>query len=246
MRILFLIFIFSLSMAPVCFAGNYGTLDNRALRTPIEEEKDIPTLVSYLTDGLTEAEDKARVIAAWIAYRVDFDRYKQDKYEESTESKKRNFSLPDSGDPFLTRKGTSEDFAKLFKRMGEAAGLKVEVIEGYTNGDYRDRNKSLWYWNGVEANGQWNLLDISTAAPRDNITQDSRSNRSYARDIQRRLDNPEALNRKSRKESRRNKTLQNDDKWFFVKPKDMIDTHFPLNPDWQLLNPPVTSSRFFK
>ncbi|MBR7159263.1 MAG: hypothetical protein IKD08_06295 [Alphaproteobacteria bacterium] len=246
MRTLLLSFILSISIVFPVLAANYSTLDNRALRTPVEKETDIQTLVDYLTSGLTDAEEKARVIAAWIAYRVDFDTYKQEKYEDSTESNKRDFAIPDSGDPFFTRKGTSKDFADLFQRMAEIAGLQVATIEGYTNSNYRDRASSLWYWNAVVADNKWNLLDISKAAPRSNLDQDSRSNRSYARDIQRRLDNPESLNRKIRKESRRTKVFQEDDKWFFVKPKDMIETHFPRNPDWQLLNPPVRSSRFFK
>ncbi len=246
MRTILLSLILSLVINFPAYSGNYGLLDKRALRTPVEQEKDIPTLVNYLTADLSDEEEKARVIAAWIAYRVDFDHYKQDKYEESTESKKKNFAIPDSGDPFYTRKGTSEDFANLFKRMGEAAGLRVVTIPGYTNTDYRDRASSLWYWNAVAANGEWHLLDISKAAPRDNISQDKRTDRSYARDIQKRLENQEALNRKIRKESRRNKVLQEDDKWFFVKPEDMIESHFPQNPEWQLLNPPVRASRFFK
>lgn len=244
---LLLSFIFILLFTSPLLANNYATIDQRALNTPLDKETDLETLVSYLTEGLDKVEDKTRAIAAWIAYRVDFDNYKYKKYRESVDSNKKDFHIPDSKDAFISRKGISYDFADLFKRMATIAGIDSVIIKGYGKGySLRNKDKVLRYWNAVDANGRWNLLDTSIGAYGNNLDENINTDGGYKLRLDRNIANPRKYYNEIRNASFRNKKLKSDDNWFFVKPQDMIKTHYPEKQEWQLIYPPVSPSSFFR
>lgn len=248
--------IFSVCLSQQSLAAGYGLIDNNARDTPIEVEKSIPELVAYLTKDLTTVEDKARAIAVWIAYHVDFDDYKQKRMENEDKE-----TLPEnnaSEKPFTTRVATSYGFATLFKEMAAAAGLQAAVINGNYKGfrasspakgnsgaSKNDKYRSNWYWNAVSDGENWHLLDTAIAADGLNMPNNYASDTAYEKEMERKTAQGEYLHLKISGKIRNNKSLKDNDLWFFVKPQEMIKTHFPLNPKWQLLPQPKQASSFF-
>lgn len=253
----FLAFTFCFTLQTQALAANYGSIDAHALSAPIEVEKDMATLVKYLTENLNTAEEKSRAIAAWIAYHVDYDDYRQ-KLAENSKDGKVSESLAKS-DAFVVRKGTSFDFANLFKEMATMAGLKAAVIKGNYKGprgsspsagnkgasSYQDY-RSTWYWNAVSDGTKWNLLDTAAAATGLNSEAFFTSQKDYAKDMKKREEGGPLFYQTIKNSARRNKRLKDDNEWFFVKPADMIKSHFPSESDWQLLKSPMPKSSFFE
>ncbi len=237
-------------------AAGYGLIDVNARNTPVEVETNVSDLVAYLTKDLNTAEDKARAIAVWIAYHIDFDDYKQRRMENAGDVDAEAYN--GSEHPFSTRVATSYGFATLFKTMAEEAGLKAAVINGNYKG-YRgsspargnagafknQKYRSNWYWNAVSDGESWHLLDTAIAADGLNMPNAYASDKEYEREMNKREDLGEYLYLKIDGRIRTNKKLKDDDLWFFVKPTEMIKTHFPTNPKWQLLTPPRLASSFF-
>jgi len=254
----FLVFflVFWCGLSAQSMAAFYGMTDIRARDTPVEVEKNIPELVAYLTKDLTTPEEKARAIAVWIAYHVDFDDYKQKRMENQDET-----YIAENNEmerPFTTRVATSYGFATLFKEMATQAGLQAAVINGNYKGfrasspakgnvgaSKSQKYRSNWYWNAVSDGEKWNLLDTAIAADGLNMPSDYTSDWAYVRDMDRKEDQGEYLYLKIAGKIRNNKTLKDNDLWFFVKPSDMVRTHFPTDSKWQLLNPPKQASTFF-
>lgn len=250
------VFVLSFMTVLEGWAASYGLTDVNARDTPVEVEKSVPELVTYLTKDLTSAEDKARAIAVWIAYHIDFDDYKQKRMENQDET-----YIPENNaeeKPFTTRVATSYGFATLFKEMAEAAGLQAAVINGNYKGfrasspakgnagaSKSQKYRSNWYWNAVSDGENWHLLDTAIAADGLNMPNSYSSDRAYVRDMNKKEEQGEYLYLKIAGKIRSSKTLKDNDLWFFVKPQNMIKTHFPLNPKWQLLTPPKQASSFF-
>ncbi|MBR5130781.1 MAG: hypothetical protein IKV03_06130 [Alphaproteobacteria bacterium] len=257
--ILFLAFFF---ISCSVFALTDNVLDNHAKKLPTSQTTSKEQVVAQLTNGLTNDTDKARVLAAWVAYQVDKNGY---EYEKLVKASNHN-TLADpalKNDVFSTRIGTSFDFAKLYAELATIAGLKVVIIDGYAGenipssrysgrlmqalepsvnrirgGTYR-LQRYEGAWNAVNINGNWQLVDTYWM---------SKTNKMIGRDLTERQMTKEMEKRKRKLPSASqlvaNKRIDNE--YFFAKPRNFVKTHFPFESKWQLLPVPTTWSSFTK
>ncbi len=260
MRKIILIFIlfFSLSVQ----AQNYGALDRRAKNAPEKVALTQKNLVDYLTENLRKDSEKARVLAAWIAYQVQRDGYRR-KVLIQYSNQNRTAPKPLNNDTFVTRIGTPQDFARLYQQLGTLAGLEVAVIEGYVGDDisafrYSDpafqaievltnnwlyNNKSLQRyraeWNAVKIGQEWHLVDTYQMIANPNLfeAQSVQSDMAMERFLHKRqIQRPKSSVLISGK-------YINDD-YFFARPSQFVKTHFPFDSKWQLLPTPWTWAVF--
>ena len=238
----------------------YGPADVRAKNAPAFETEQ--ELTRYLIEGLTDDKLKARVIAAWIVYQMQRDGY---RHKELIKYSNQNRRAPEpvNNNPFQTRIGTYQDFARLFQSMGEQAGLTVTTIQGYAGenintNQYREPAYqagkillNLWHgnthslqryqasWNAVQIDGQWYLLDTYWMIANQNLfeAQTISSPKGMELFLQRRKNTRPAKSLLTRGK-------QIDNRYFLAKPRFFIQTHFPLDEQWQLLPIPWTWSTF--
>ncbi len=244
-------------------AQTFGLIDNRAETAPDSVANTPENLVAYLTKDLTNPTQKARAIAAWIAFQVQRDGYRR---KILIQYSNRNARAPESlkNDVFKTRIGTPQEFAALFQQLAMHAGLESVVIDGFAGYDipsfrYQDpvyaagevilrrysnhTNYPLQRyraaWNAVKINDDWKLLDTYWMIAADHLyaAQDISSDRAMRRFLDKRMNRLP-----SRAELTRGKRINND--FFFAPPRRFVKTHFPLDSRWQLLPVPVSWSSF--
>lgn len=251
----------------VCFslsvkAQFYGIIDRRAKTTTWEQASDQQKLIEHLTKNLTSPKDKARVIAAWIAFQMQRDAYRQYVLVDSSEH---NRPAPDPliNDPFKTRIGTSLDFARLFHSLATLAGLESVVIEGFAGSNIQSfryqkpiyqAGETLYHiwtkknyplqryqaaWNAVKINNKWELLDTYYMIADTKLYEAKTIRTDFAMKsfLKRRQNNPPSIR------SLTTAKKINDD-YFFAKPRFFVKTHFPLDSKWQLLPIPLTWAAF--
>lgn len=242
-------------------AQTFSALDARARRAPASEAQTPEQLVSYLTRDLAADEQKARVLAMWIAYQVQRDGYRHKQLiQYSTQGK--SAPLPPPHDPLKTRLGTPHDFAALFQLMGTLAGLQVVTIQGYAGHsiqasryhepllqavdaglrswrgfDYR-LQRYFGAWNAVYANDKWQLIDTYwMIAGELRAGQDIQSDREMERFLEKRAKRAPSLS-----ELAQSKRI--DERYFFASPRFFVKTHYPTDSRWQLLPIPVSWAAF--
>ncbi|MFN8609114.1 MAG: transglutaminase domain-containing protein [Vulcanimicrobiota bacterium] len=134
----------------------YAAVDQYALSTPAEKEKDVDTLGAYLSAPWSSDEEKIRAIYRWVTDRISYDA----KAFYSGE-------LPDPSAPVTLRRRTAVcgGYAVLVDELGKAAGLKIEEVDGYASGAGADpARKENHAWNAVKLPGGWRLLDATWGA----------------------------------------------------------------------------------
>ncbi|MBF8266880.1 MAG: TGc protein [Dehalococcoidia bacterium] len=114
------------------------------------------------------------------------------------------------------RTGVCGGYANLFQALGKAAGLQVEVVEGLSKG-YGYVNNQL----DKEPNHAWNAAHVNGLWYLVDSTWGS-GTITEAKEFERRFD----------------------DYYFLVLPQQLIYTHIPTDPRWQLLTSPVTQEQF--
>nr|XP_026693620.1 hillarin [Ciona intestinalis]XP_026693621.1 hillarin [Ciona intestinalis] len=115
-------------------------------------------------------------------------------------------------------KQDTKTYAALFLRLCRAAGIHCKQISGYLKGvgyqpDYKFRGKDDPFrgsWNGVLVDGQWRLIDTHWGAR--HVTEDD-----------------EIASNNWRTE------YKYEEHYFLTDPDQLIATHFPDEPEWQLL-----------
>ncbi|MGN1063541.1 MAG: transglutaminase domain-containing protein [Alphaproteobacteria bacterium] len=242
------------------WAVNYNTLDARARRLSVPNTLSKEQLVTALTNGLTDAADKARVLAAWMVYQIDRNGYERQKLIEAS-NKTTPADPPLPNDIFKTRIGTPDEYAELFAELATLAGLEVVKIEGYAGrnvpasryehktmkalepvinrirgGNYRLQRYAA-AWNAVKINGTWQLLDTYWMTKGERMVGQDKSAYAMRSFLAKRAKNTPSVSSLAK-----GKSIDND--FFFAKPQDFVKTHFPDNPDWQLLSVPRTWSDF--
>lgn len=116
------------------------------------------------------------------------------------------------------------------------ANIPCVIINGVTKhgmyelGDKVDRESLHSRWNAVFINGEWRLLDVFWATSYDNdherydkITMDEKGNISHVTNA---------------------KSHMIDEYYFLTDPEELIYTHLPDDPAWQLLEKPLTQTEY--
>jgi len=134
----------------------FDVIDKHAMFVPENFCTDIPTLVKYLTEPVSNDFEKVRAIFTWIAHNISYDDY---GYNTG------NYADGSAQGVFTNRVSVCNGFAELFKAMGEEAGLETVKISGYAKG-YGHRLEQTFTttnhaWNAVRINGKWILIDVT-------------------------------------------------------------------------------------
>ena len=120
-----------------------------------------------------------------------------------------------------SRKAVCDGFANLFAALCTASGLEAYNIGGYAKGFGYKPGKRFrepdHAWNVVRADGRWLLVDPTWGEG----YGEGRNGHMVAR-------------------------KQYNDYWFDVDPQEFIFTHFPEDPQWQLLQKPLSKTEFEK
>jgi transglutaminase/protease-like cytokinesis protein 3 len=188
--------------------SNDETIDKHALNSPDWAERSLPSLAGYLTQSARRDRDKARAIYRWITNKIDYD-----EQNLLTGSGGGNTS-PEK--VLLNRQTVSEGYARLFQRLGELAGLEVEIITGYSKSysySVEQPHSFNHVWNAVKLAGQWQLVDTTWGTG----YWDEEKKQLV------RLFQPH---------------------YFLTPPAQFIADHFPNDPQWQLLSSPISKAEY--
>ena len=216
----------------------YIAVDSYAQSAP--EFNHLSRLVDYLIRPYQKNEHlKARVLFAWMVYHLSYDQFKADNLAGKTRDRKPR--VLNSGDAFKTRIGVCGDFADLFVKMANRAGLKAVRIDGVA-GEKLTRATApaaAHAWNAVRIDKEWYLLDVTWAMGGDfAVFQEMKEINDYKKAVRERRKHTEELS------VSQNRKMNN--KWFLTPPEIMIETHFPNNIKWQLLDNPITPRDVFE
>ncbi|XP_078586745.1 uncharacterized protein LOC144868426 [Branchiostoma floridae x Branchiostoma japonicum] len=120
-----------------------------------------------------------------------------------------------------------QTYATLFERLCSAAGLHSKTVHGYMKGvrynpDHHfdgpgDRHRGTW--NAVLVDGEWRLIDCHWGSR--HVTGDDQVDIDQLTTV-----------------------YKYEEFYFLTDPEQLIDTHFPDQPEWQLLDKPLSLADF--
>jgi len=165
----------------------------------------VQTLAAYLVKPARNEHEKVRAIFRWVTENIayDTDGYFSGQYGDLS---------PDG--VLKSRRAVCDGYAGLFNMLGEAAGLEVVKVTGYSKGysyavgDTYDGTTNHT-WNAVMIDNQWHLLDTTWGAGY------LGENKKFVREFQ--------------------------EYYFLTPPEVFIYDHLPSDTRWQLLEQPVSS-----
>lgn len=238
----FLIFVFwGITLCFNAWAHVYDEVDQRAKTVPFQYETNLSKLVDYLIIPYKQNDElKARVLFAWIVYHIDYDGFKAAEIFSGNHKRARR-NLLNSGNVFETRVGICGDIADLFLKMANRAGLRVERIDGFAGVNLTIENfeDAAHAWNVVRIGKEWRFIDATWAMSGDYVVFDKLKNaKEHKEEIKKR--------RRQKEGWFVNPDRVIDNSWFLTSPEEMIKTHFPDNPKWQLLDKPVKVREVFR
>lgn len=132
---------------------------------------DITQLTIKLISPFSADADKARAIYSWIAGNITVDIKKYLKGETSSPTMVPGSNTGNDADPDASlnkilkkKKGLPADYANLFLRMCNIAGIKATVVKGTYRMNPRLAGRIIKvsndYWNAVFIDGKWYIADI--------------------------------------------------------------------------------------
>jgi hypothetical protein len=189
-------------------AGRYALADALADSAPPRVARSVPSLAAYLAHAGHDDLTRARALYRWVAGHITYD-------AEGFRSGQPGDLSPEA----VLRRGRAvcEGFARLTEALGEAMGLEVEVVSGWSKGygyvpGQRFGGPTNHAWNAVRIDGQWRLMDPTWGAGY--LDESLR----FVRQFQ--------------------------EHYFLTKPGDFVFDHLPENPSWQLLDRPLTAAEY--
>lgn len=143
---------------------------------------------------------------------------------------KLNFTNVESGSPeeiLMNLKEGHTTYARVYETLCRYGGLHCKTLTGFAKGaDYKPGmqfagQQSQHSWNAVLVNGTWQLVDCHWAARR-------------------------LVGQKTQQSTSDNVRYELDEYYFMPAPSQLVFTHFPEDPKWQLLERQVTLEEFEK
>jgi hypothetical protein len=208
-----LIFLFIL-LSGITFGQEINQLEPKMYSQIIKSAQRVPAIASlstyYLAEALT-AEcsndfEKAFSFYVWISNNITYD---------IVGFKSGNFPDYRPKAVLYNKEAVCEGYANLFKDLCDEAGVRCEVIQGYSKGygyipgqTFTMANHS---WNAIFIDDTWYLVDVTWAARKLN---NSPEKRAFT------------------------------DAYFLTPPENFIKDHLPEIPAWQLLKFPITKEAF--
>jgi len=147
----------------------------------IKYKTSLADLTRRLTDHYSEELLKARAIFKWITENIQYDYKYYNKYyykdkepkaykcknDSDCEAKRIAWETKYIDKVLRKKKAVCQGYSMLFKKMCDIAGLKSEVIPGYTRTEYYQvgtAGKLDHAWNAIWIDTSYHLLDATWAA----------------------------------------------------------------------------------
>jgi hypothetical protein len=189
-------------------AGRYALADALADSAPPGVERSVSALAAYLAQAGRDDLTRARALYRWVAGHITYD-----------VGGLRSGQPGDLSPEAVLHRGMSvcEGFARLTEALGEAMGLEVEVVSGwskgygYTPGQTFD-GPTNHAWNAVRIDGRWRLMDPTWGAGY--LDESMR----FVRQLQ--------------------------EHYFLTRPEEFVFDHLPEDRRWQLLARPLTATEY--
>jgi len=173
LKLLFFLLISTLAFGQQDIMHDYSQVDEYA--KSLTYKGDLKLLVSDLTKNYAGEADKGRAIFVWIADNIAYDikTYNKNNLKpfkcKGDDCDKKYIEWEDKLiERTLNKKmAVCEGYARLFKRMCDYAGLRTDIVAGYTKNDPSEigRMGSLNHaWNGIIIDGEYHYLDVTWAA----------------------------------------------------------------------------------
>ncbi len=208
---------------------NFKDVDDYALKAPTQREQNIDSLTKYLTEPFTDDFSKVRSIYIWITNHID--------YDVRTFCKNKNIDISPAN-TLKKSKTICTGYANLFKTICEKAGIQCEIIEGYSKGfNYVQGDifiSSDHCWNAVLINNKWYLIDPTWGSGYLYF-----EDHKFLKFLSSVFDFPYIKHIIAFKKAV-------NENYFLTNPNQFVLDHLPLNPQWQLLNCPITIETFEK
>jgi transglutaminase/protease-like cytokinesis protein 3 len=189
----------------------------------------IDDLVSRIQNDFTSQEEQVRAIFTWVATHITYDlkdyySLRSPKRIYYTSKDERRRKLKKAQDQLIaktlaSKKGLCESYANLIKVICDRLQIPAVIINGYTKMDTR----LIGTTPGMK-NHAWNAV--------------------YLNERWHLLDATWAAGDET--EYRKTWTFRFNDHYFLEDPSHFITHHFPEDPNWQLLEVPISKAAFFK
>jgi transglutaminase-like putative cysteine protease len=196
---------------PGANAGTWAEIDSHALAAPENAEQSIDSLAAYLTQTAHTDIEKTRSIYRWVAGRIRWGP------EDGVNPGQPMDARPEA---VLSRR-TAEclGYARLFEALARKTGLEVTSIQGYVRTDAATADEYAasparfnHWWNAVKLDGKWKLIDCGwSVRGQDGTTAGSAQGLVHL-----------------------------ESHYFLCPPEQLIFTHYPLDPKWQLTDSPLS------
>ncbi|OWF43434.1 hillarin-like [Mizuhopecten yessoensis] len=193
----------------------YEHLDKRAMKVPNEKKKGtLIKLVKYLIKPCKDDVGKVRVLFTWLCAQ------NMDKMVVPMQPPKENSVVY-----YLTRlKVKKNNYAQMFSFLCRIINIPCICIHGYLKGStYQigqsvEKNKAALYgeWNAVLIDNTWRLINPYWAAC------------AVGTEVSENVD----------------RTFKVDETYFLPDPEQLVNSHFPEEPSWQLVDRPVSIHGF--
>ncbi len=188
--------------------GRFAVVDAHVDATPESVERSVATLAAYLAEAGPDDLTRARAIYRWVAGNVEYD----------TEGliTGNHGDLSPSG-VLRRRSAVCSGYALLAATLGDALGLDVEVVTGWSKGYGYTAGQEFaappnHAWNAIRIDGAWRLMDPTWGAGYlDNQTQFTRHFQEH---------------------------------YFLTEPGAFVLDHLPENDRWQLLDQPISAAEY--
>lgn len=188
----------------------FAKIDRHARNCPSSMEGDIITLSEYLAEGARSDLEKARSIYVWLTHNVSYDDagFNSGNYKDTS-----------ADGVLVNRKSVCSGFSNLYFELGDAMGLEIKKVIGYSKGygfKQGDRfEKTNHAWNIIKINGKWRIFDATWG-------------RGYSKNINGKLTSFNEF----------------EETWFNVDPYEAIFTHLPENPAHAFVSPRLSLRQY--
>jgi hypothetical protein len=138
------------------FKDPFESVDDHALHSTPEVEKEISSLALYLQDGCKNDLEKARSVYVWLARNINYDvnGYNNASYGDASAKAVLN-----------SRTAVCEGFSNLYAALGNEMGLEIEVVKGYAKGygfaNVASFSQTNHAWNRIKIDGKWRIFDAT-------------------------------------------------------------------------------------
>ncbi|KAG7235783.1 hypothetical protein INR49_002170 [Caranx melampygus] len=211
----------------------FHRIDDHVIRTGAElKEKcvyDMKAIVQSIAQGARNELERLRAIWVWLCHNIEYD---VSGYLGHSEK----LSSPE--EVIAAGRGVCCGYSNLCTEMCREVGIECQEVPGHSKGiGYRQGQslknvKSDHLWNAVLLGGQWFLLDACWGAGRVDMEHESFVKRTSSELSLKPVCSLHLL------------PPRFDDFYFLTDPEEFIDSHFPDEEKWQLLDRPIPLEEF--